>query len=148
MIRTGEKNRLFFSHGIELICICSGKEKKMLKFLGNLLWFIFGGVIMGLSWTIAGLFWCITIIGIPWGIQCFKFAKLCFFPFGKEVEYSNSTGSIILNILWIVITGVPLAIEALICGVVYCITIVGIPFGKQCFKLAKLALMPFGATVK
>ena len=61
---------------------------------------------------------------------------------------SNSTGSIILNILWIVITGVPLAIEALICGVVYCITIVGIPFGKQCFKLAKLALMPFGATVK
>ena len=83
MIRTGEKNRLIFSHGIELICICSGKEKKMLKFLGNLLWFIFGGVIMGLSWTIAGLFWCITIIGIPWGIQCFKFAKLCFFPFGK-----------------------------------------------------------------
>ena len=118
-----------------------------MKFIGNLLWFIFGGLIMGISWFLAGLFWCITIIGIPWGVQCFKFSKLCFFPFGKDVKYSGSAGSLILNILWIVISGVPLAIEALICGLVLCVTIIGIPFGKQCFKLAKLALMPFGTEI-
>ena len=125
-----------------------GQKEDTMKTLGNILWFIFGGIIMGLSWVLAGCLWCITIIGIPWGRQCFKFAKLSFFPFGKEVVYGTSTGSLILNILWIIITGVPMAIESAICGVVYCITIIGIPFGKQCFKLAKLALMPFGATVK
>ena len=119
-----------------------------MTFIGNLLWFIFGGIIMGLSWTLAGIFWCITIIGIPWGVQCFKFAKLCFFPFGKDVEVSYGVGSLILNIIWICISGLPLAIEALIIGCIFCITIIGIPFGKQCFKLAKLALMPFGATIK
>ena len=119
----------------------------MLSCLGNLLWFIFGGLIMGVSWTLAGLLWCITIIGIPWGVQCFKFAKLCFFPFGKSVEYGGGAGSLLLNIIWIVISGVPLALEALICGCIFCITIVGIPFGKQCFKFAKLALMPFGAEI-
>ena len=118
-----------------------------MKFIGNLIWFIFGGIIMWLSWFIAGLFWCITIIGIPWGVQCFKFAKLCLFPFGKEVKYGGGVGSLILNILWIVISGVPLAIEAAIIGAVFCITIIGIPFGKQCFKIAKLALMPFGSEI-
>ena len=118
-----------------------------MKFIGNLIWFIFGGIIMWLSWFIAGLFWCITIVGIPWGVQCFKFAKLCLFPFGKEVKYGGGVGSLILNILWIVISGVPLAIEAAIIGAVFCITIIGIPFGKQCFKIAKLALMPFGSEI-
>ncbi len=120
----------------------------MFKFLGNLLWFIFGGIIMGLSWTLAGVFWCITIIGIPWGVQCFKFAKLCFFPFGKDVQFGGGAGSLILNIIWILISGLALSLEALIVGVIFCITIIGIPFGKQCFKLAKLALMPFGAEIK
>ena len=119
-----------------------------MKFIGNLFWFIFGGIVMGLSWTLAGCLWCITIIGIPWGVQCFKFAKLSFFPFGKEVVYGGGAGSLILNILWIVITGVPMAIESLIIGLIFCITIIGIPFGKQCFKLAKLALMPFGSEVQ
>jgi len=119
-----------------------------MKFIGNFLWFIFGGIIMGASWALAGLFWCITIIGIPWGVQCFKLAKLCLFPFGKEVEYGGGAGSLILNIIWILISGVPLAIEAAVCGLIYCITIIGIPFGKQCFKIAKLALMPFGTSVK
>ena len=118
-----------------------------MKFIGNLIWFIFGGIIMWLSWFFAGLFWCITIVGIPWGVQCFKFAKLCLFPFGKEVKYGGGVGSLILNILWIVISGVPLAIEAAIIGAVFCITIIGIPFGKQCFKIAKLALMPFGSEI-
>lgn len=116
--------------------------------LGNMIWFIFGGLISGLSWCLAGLLWCITIVGIPVGVQCFKYASLCFFPFGKEVEYSNSTFSLLVNIIWIVVSGVPLAIEHAIWGVVFCITIIGIPFGLQHFKLAKFALMPFGTSVK
>lgn len=119
-----------------------------MSIIANFLWFIFGGVFMGLGWAVAGILWCITIIGIPWGKQCFKFAKLSFFPFGKEVEYGGSAGSLILNIIWLLISGLPLAVDCLICGVVYCLTIIGIPFGKQCFKIAKLALMPFGSTIK
>jgi len=67
--------------------------------LGNLLWFIFGGFIMGMSWLIAGILWCITIVGIPIGLQCFKFASLSFFPFGKEVVYGGGAGSVLLNFL-------------------------------------------------
>ena len=115
--------------------------------LGNLLWFIFGGFIMGMSWFIAGIVWCITIVGIPIGLQCFKFASLSFFPFGKEVVYGGGAGSVLLNILWIIFSGLPLALEAVVIGVIFSITIVGIPFGLQCFKIAKLALMPFGSSV-
>ena len=93
--------------------------------IGNILWFLFGGLIGGLAWVLAGCLWCITIIGIPVGLQCFKFASLAFFPFGKEVVYG---GGGIRGCLW-------------------CITILGIPIGKQCFKMAKLSLMPFGASV-
>ncbi len=115
--------------------------------LGNFLWFVFGGAISGLSWCLAGLLWCITIVGIPIGVQCFKFAGLSFFPFGKEVNYGGGSGSLILNIIWMIVTGVPLAIEHLLLGLLLCVTIVGIPFGLQQFKLAKLALMPFGAEI-
>ncbi len=116
--------------------------------LGNVLWFVFGGLIMGLSWVLAGVLWCITIVGIPIGTQCFKFASLAFFPFGKEVVYGGGVGSLLLNILWMIFSGIPLAIEAALIGCLFCITIIGIPFGMQCFKLAKLALMPFGASVR
>lgn len=115
--------------------------------LGNFLWFIFGGFISGISWCLAGVIWCITIIGIPIGTQCFKFAALSFFPFGKEVSYGGGAGSLLLNILWLVISGLPLALEHLTLGLVLCVTIIGIPFGLQQFKLAKLALMPFGSEV-
>jgi uncharacterized membrane protein YccF (DUF307 family) len=115
--------------------------------LGNVLWFVFGGLILGLSWAVAGILWCVTIVGIPVGVQCFKFASLAFSPFGKEVRYGGGVGSLLLNILWLAISGVVLAVEAAAVGVVFCITIIGIPFGKQCFKIAKLALMPFGASV-
>lgn len=115
--------------------------------LGNLLWFVFGGLLMGLSWVLAGLLWCITIIGIPVGLQCFKFAGLCFFPFGKDVRYGGGVGSLLLNIIWILVSGIPLAVEAALIGCLFCITIIGIPFGLQCFKIAKLALMPFGSEV-
>ncbi|MGN0148644.1 MAG: YccF domain-containing protein [Clostridia bacterium] len=116
--------------------------------LGNLLWFICGGFISGISWVLAGCLWCITIVGIPVGIQCFKFASLSFFPFGKEVVYNGGAMSTLINIIWLIVSGLPLAIEHAVLGCLLCITIIGIPFGKQCFKLAKLALMPFGAVIK
>ncbi len=116
--------------------------------LGNILWIIFGGLMSALGWLLTGLLWCITIVGIPVGVQCFKFAGLALAPFGREVEYGGGAGSLILNILWIIFGGLELAIGSALCGVVCCITIVGIPFGLQHFKLAKLALMPFGANVR
>lgn len=116
-------------------------------FLGNILWFILGGFLSGLAWIIAGLLWCITIVGIPIGIQCFKLSGLSFFPFGKEVRNDGGTVSFIVNILWIIFSGLELAIGNLIIGCLLCITIVGIPFGLQFFKIAKLALMQFGAVV-
>ena len=96
---------------------------------------------------LAGFLWCITIVGIPVGMQCFKFAGLSFFPFGKEVQYGISTGSFIMNILWIILTGVPMAIEHAVTGIVLCCTVIGIPFGLQHLKMAELALMPFGTSV-
>lgn len=115
--------------------------------LGNLLWFICGGAISGLSWCLAGCLWCITIVGIPVGLQCFKLASLSFFPFGKEVRYGGGTVSFLVNVIWILVSGLPLALEHLVWGLLLCITVIGIPFGLQQFKLAKLALMPFGAEV-
>lgn len=115
--------------------------------LGNIIWFIFGGFVTGISWALAGVLWCITIVGIPIGMQCFKFASLSFCPFGKQVDYGGGAVSLILNILWIIISGIPLAIEHIAFGIIFAITIVGIPFAKQHFKLAKLALMPFGSTI-
>ena len=115
--------------------------------LGNILWFIFGGFLGGLSWCLAGLLWCITVVGIPIGLQCFKFAALSFFPFGKEVRYGGGAVSLLMNILWLILSGLPLAIESAVMGCILCITVIGIPFGLQHFKLAKLALMPFGAEV-
>ena len=115
--------------------------------LGNLLWFICGGVISGLSWCLAGCLWCITIIGIPFGIQCFKMAGLMLAPFGKQVIYGGGAISLLVNILWLIFGGFALVVSSAVFGLVLCITIIGIPFGKQCFKFAKLALMPFGASV-
>lgn len=118
-----------------------------MSFLGNLLWIIFGGLISAISWFIAGILWSITIIGIPIGIQCFKIAGLMLCPFGKDVVYSDNIGSILLNILWLIFSGIALAAEHIIIGLTLCITIIGIPFGLQHFKLAKLAFMPFGTEI-
>lgn len=118
-----------------------------MRTIGNIIWFLFGGLICGLSWFLAGIIWCITIIGIPWGLQCFKFAAISFFPFKKEIKYGGGAPSLILNVIWLLISGIPLALEHLAFGLIFCITIVGIPFGMQFFKLAKLALMPYGAEI-
>ncbi len=115
--------------------------------LGNILWFIFAGFWQGMSWMIVGVLWCLTFIGMPIGIQCFEIAKLCFFPFGKEVVYTGRKRSAVANFFWIIFAGWLLALEAVINGALLCLTFVGIPFGMQCFKIAKIALMPFGAAV-
>lgn len=118
-----------------------------MKFLANLIWFLFGGLISGLVWIIIGILWSITIIGLPVGLQCFKMAKLHFWPFGKRVVYSTNTSSLIFNILWLMFGGIPIALAELSSGVFLCLTIIGIPFGIQQFKMAVLALLPFGARV-
>ncbi len=119
-----------------------------MRILGNILWLIFGGLILGLLWALAGLICCITIIGIPFGIQCFKIAALAFAPVGKVIDYGKfGAGSLIGNIIWLLIFGWGLALAHLVIGLIYCITIIGIPFGLQSFKMAMLALIPFGATI-
>ncbi|MCL2372186.1 MAG: YccF domain-containing protein [Defluviitaleaceae bacterium] len=118
-----------------------------MRLLGNLIWFIFGGVILALGWLLAGIICCITIIGIPIGLRAFKLAGLALWPFGREVVYGGGSGRFILNIIWIILGGLILSLSHISCGLLFCITIVGIPFGLQHFKLAKLALMPFGASV-
>ena len=118
-----------------------------MRTIGNIFWFIFGGFLSGLSWLIAGMICCITVVGIPLGRQCFKFASISFRPFGKEIIYGGGAPSILANIIWLICCGILMALENLLFGFLWCITIVGIPFGKQFFKIARLALMPFGARI-
>ena len=116
----------------------------------NILWFIFGGFETGLIWCIAGCFLCISIIGIPMGMECFKIGCFAMCPFGKDITPSQDTYSCCFcfcNVIWIIFCGLIICILEGICGVLYCITICGIPFGLQHFKLAKIALMPFGAVI-
>ena len=118
-----------------------------MKFLGNLLWLLFTGIGSALSWIFLGILWCITIIGIPFGKQCFKLARLSFLPFGTTVK-SDFSAHPIANVVWFVLGGFSLCLGYAFAGVLWCITIIGIPFGKQCFKLAGLSAFPFGATIK
>lgn len=117
-----------------------------MKFIGNFLWFFLTGFLTSLMWFFLGLLWCITVVGIPFGLQAFKFAKLSLFPFGKKVS-TRFFKRPLLNIVWFILGGFALAIAFLGTGLIWCITIIGIPFGKQAFKMAKLAIAPFGATV-
>jgi len=119
-----------------------------MNFFGNILWFLLGGLIMSILWFVAGLLVCITIIGIPFGIQCFKFAGFVLWPFGRQVDVGHfGFGGLLGNILWILLLGWELCILHLILGLILCITIIGIPFGIQHFKLAMLAIVPFGARI-
>lgn len=118
-----------------------------MNFLGNVIWFVFGGLIGAISCFLAGCLWCITIIGIPIGLQCFKFATLSLAPFGKDIAYRGGGVSVILNILWLIFSGIPLALGHLASAVILAITIIGIPFAAQSLKMARLALMPFGAEI-
>ena len=117
-----------------------------MKFIGNIIWLLVVGIASCIAWFLLGLIWCITIIGIPFGKQCFKLARLFAWPFGSRVN-SNFGAHPIANIIWLVFGGLELAVGYIIVGLFFCITIIGIPFGKQCFKLASLAIAPFGAKI-
>jgi len=119
-----------------------------MSFIGNILWLLLGGLIMAILWFVAGVLVCITIIGIPFGIQCFKFAGFVLWPFGRQVDVGHfGFGGLLGNIIWILLLGWELCILHLIIGLVLCITIIGIPFGIQHFKMAMLAIVPFGARI-
>lgn len=118
-----------------------------MKTLGNILWFIFGGLEWAIACCFLGVFYCITVIGIPVGLQMFKMAGFVIWPFGKRVEATSVNGfKTFLNIVWMIFGGIELMICFMITGAIYCITIIGIPFGKQYFKMGKFILMPLGHT--
>ncbi len=115
--------------------------------LGNILWFIFGGFLLGLLYILIGLQYCITIIGIPFGYQLMKIGIYVMSPFGYSIEfYKGEPGclSMAFNILWIFYGWLELALLHIIIGCILCITVIGIPFGIQHFKIAKLTFLPFG----
>ena len=118
--------------------------------LGNILWIIFGGLFIALEYFVAGIVMCITIIGIPFGLQLFKLGLMALLPFGSAaVEPSEDKGYLygLFNIVWLLTGGLCIALTHLIFGILLCITVVGIPFGMQHFKLMRLALWPFGKAV-
>lgn len=120
-----------------------------MNIIGNILWLLFGGILGAILWFIAGLILCLTIIGIPFGMQCFKIALFVLWPFGSEIESGDfGVGGLLLNILWIVCLGWELAVTHLVIGLILCLTVIGIPFGLQHFKFAQLGLMPFGARIR
>ena len=119
-----------------------------MSIVGNIICVSSGGGIMGLAWWISGTFWCMTIIGIPVGKQCFKIGKLCIFPFGKYVlNPSSGNINLLLNLIWMCFTGLPLAVAEATIGIALYITIIGIPFGRQHLKIARLEIAPFGASL-
>jgi len=121
-----------------------------MKFLGNVIWLLLGGLVIAIEYFIASLLIMITIIGIPFGVQTLKLALLSLWPFGSRVtDRGNSGGclSVFMNVIWILIGGIWISLSHLIFGLLLCITIIGIPFGKQHFKMAALALTPFGKTI-
>lgn len=113
----------------------------------NIIWLIFGGLILGLCYWFTAIVYCITIIGIPFGIQLFKIGSMMFHPFGYEIFSEGGVGSGCLNIIWIIFGGLELALSHLLLGLLFCITIIGIPFGLMHFRLAWLALVPFGKKI-
>lgn len=121
-----------------------------MNLLLNIIWFIFGGFIIFIGYLLGAVILCITIIGIPFGIQCFKLSMLAAAPFGKEIRDTDPPGgllSIIMNIIWILLPGLELAIIHLCLAVIFGITIIGLPIAAQHLKMTRLALLPFGFRV-
>lgn len=119
--------------------------------IGNIFWLIFGGIIIAIIYYIVGLLMCITIIGIPFGIQLFKFGTFSLWPFGHQlVDGPNQPGcvSIVMNLIWILLGWWEIALLHLAFGLLFCVTIVGIPLGLQHFKLALSSIFPFGKEVQ
>ncbi|MBE6469072.1 MAG: YccF domain-containing protein [Coriobacteriaceae bacterium] len=115
--------------------------------IANVVWIIFGGLVTAFAWWVAGCVLCVTVVGIPLGLQAFKMARLTLAPFGVDVTYGGGAPSTVANIVWLVLCGLWMALAYLVLGCLYCITIIGIPIGLQLFKMARLSLMPFGAEI-
>ncbi len=121
-----------------------------MKFLGNILWLIMGGLVVSLYYALMGILFCITVIGIPFGLQLIKMAGLALWPFGRDVHSDTNDGgclAIIMNVIWIIFGGIEIALLHVGFGIACCLTIVGIPFGMQHFKMAILAFVPFGKKI-
>lgn len=117
-----------------------------MKLIGNIIYLIFGGFLNTLGWLFFGALLCVTIVGIPFGMQCFKAAKLSLSPFGKTVKL-NYFEHPIANTIWCIVAGWSIALAAIVSGVALCLTIIFIPFALQTFKYAKLSFAPFGAKI-
>jgi uncharacterized membrane protein YccF (DUF307 family) len=118
--------------------------------LGNLIWLLFGGFFSALGYVIGGIALCLTVVGIPFGLQCFKLTGFILWPFGKEAISTAASGGClvtVLNIIWIICGGLWVALAHVGFGLLLYITIIGIPFGRQHFKLVEVSLMPFGKRV-
>ncbi len=119
-----------------------------MSLIGNILWIVFaGGLITCIQYLIAGLILCITIIFLPFGLQCFKLAELALFPFGRDVVETPNAGGIlalIAGLIWLLLAGIWIALTHIICAIGCAITIIGLPFALQHLKLARLGLFPFG----
>ncbi|MEE1946680.1 YccF domain-containing protein [Pedobacter sp. KR3-3] len=121
-----------------------------MNLIGNIIWIIFGGLLIFFQYIFGGLILCLTIVGIPFGIQCFKFAIVGLAPFGVKItntSYGVGCLSTIMNIIWLIFGGLSIVLTHLVFGLLLCITIVGIPFGLQHFKLMSLAFSPFGKSI-
>ncbi|MBL7741650.1 MAG: YccF domain-containing protein [Chitinophagaceae bacterium] len=121
-----------------------------MSLLGNLVWLIFGGLFAAIGYFVGGLVLCITFVGIPWGLQCFKLAGLVLWPFGqKVVSDTQNTGCLAMfcNLIWILFGGWYTALIHIIMGLLLSLTIIGIPWGRQHFKLVEISLMPFGKRI-
>lgn len=121
-----------------------------MNFLGNLVWLFLGGLLTALMYWFAGLLMCITVIGIPFGVQLFKIGVLSFWPFGRDFVPKADSGSclqVVFNVLWILLGWWEIALTHLIFGLILCCTIVGIPWGLQHFKIALATILPFGKEV-
>lgn len=123
----------------------------LMNAIGNLIWLIFGGLFAAIGYFVGGIVLCITIVGIPWGLQCFKMAGLVLFPFGRKiVSESSNIGclSTFCNLIWIICGGWYTALIHIVMGLLLFITIIGIPWARQHFKLIEISLMPFGKRVE
>lgn len=123
---------------------------QIMNILLNIIWFVFGGAMIAVEYLLASVAMMLTIIGIPFGLQTLKLAILALWPFGTKIASDSwPSGCLagIMNVIWWFVGGVPIALTHLAWGILFCITIVGIPFGVQHFKLMKLALFPFGNNV-
>ena len=119
-----------------------------MSFIGNVFWLLIGGIIVSAAWLLAGIILCITIIGIPFGLQCFKIAGFVLWPFGREIELGNfGAGGLVGNIIWVIFVRWEFFLAHLVIALLFFITIIGIPFGWQHIKLAQLGLIPFGAAI-